>query len=817
MGRRNFTLPSSIVPRPYQVDAAHAMQQLVTRQPETWHLFSSPTGTGKSIIELMYLSQNPDSIMITPRVEIISGMLDKMGEKTDGLDDMKLTRLAWDRYGIITPIRLRNMLAKGELDFMPHSLLIDECFPAGTMVDTPFGPEPIEHIQTGNKVLTYDESSGTIKVGTVGKVYINPLPAIMVRIQVDGRLIECTSNHPILTSRGWVPAGALYNDDEVCVLQWRDYEPNETPAGQGTQVATELLSPFVHGKCYESRTIYADGADEPQARIRADESTQPNVKPVDSIKDEEHPSNDWTQTANQERERDRLNRMRAIDSGCNEVEAVDSANQENARSTLRVEGGFGQYVSTVSSGDRRQFTRHAVSEGTGRTEIAIPTFVRLDSVEVYEYRSERGTGESDSGNYVYNFEVEGTHTYLANGIIVHNCHHDSAQTYQDITMYLNGCPKVGLTATPYRGTPKQTREFHRQWGDTVNQILSLSDAVEQGFYQIPECEIWPLLDDDTIDVSAGDFRVTTCEAKLADSYGLLVSNCRKYYNTTERLWDMPTLFSLPGSKSVEALASAFRKAGMPVVTVTQATSRLDRIKAFDATVNCVCALLQINVVSEGVDLPIRRVIDCSPTMSPVRWFQQVGRIRPSKSADSVPPEYICCCRNLERHCYLFEGLLPNTTIQEAQSAFTDDEGKPVFSKRSGTRVVGLEGLGRFVTTPVHLLNGTIGFMYNLVSVEGNKRTEFIAFVHPNNQDPVYGIKQSANDGTEMKWGKWRLIESIPDVKGCVSAKVNPLSEKQESRWYSSAEAFGLDPHRQVDTREFQILPFLMNTGLSFRT
>jgi superfamily II DNA or RNA helicase len=530
MSRRNFTLPANIIPRSYQRNAVNHAKYLLESNPDTWHLFSSPTGTGKSIMELMVLSEVPDSIMITPRLEIIAGMLQKLNDYDPQWNDIQLVKRSWERYGIITPIRLRNILARGEMDFMPSCLIIDES------------------------------------------------------------------------------------------------------------------------------------------------------------------------------------------------------------------------------------------------------------------------------------------------------HHSSAETYVDISMYLNGCPRLGFTATPFRGTPKQTQAFHKQWGDTVNQVLSLADAVEMGFYQIPEVTIWPLIDDDTIDVTAGDFKVKHVEKKLQDCYDLIVSNCEAFsalvpnthtnYGTMVG-WDMPTIFAMPETESVRRLHAAFQSANIPTVVVTQETSRSDRIKAFDACIKCEAALIQINVVSEGVDLPIRRVIDCSPTMSPVRWMQQVGRIRPSKG---VPPQYICCCRNLERHCYLWEGLLPNAKVAEAQSAFTDENGVPLFSKRSGTRVVGLEGLGRFTTTDIHLNNGTIGFMYSLVHVSGIKRTEYIAFVHPNNPEPVYGIKESAKkeDGT-LDWGRWKLVDSLPDLQGCVSAKVNPLTPKQVDRWNASAESKGLDPFREVNTREFQILPFLLNTGLSFRT
>lgn len=415
-----------------------------------------------------------------------------------------------------------------------------------------------------------------------------------------------------------------------------------------------------------------------------------------------------------------------------------------------------------------------------------------------------------------NMLVLGDMPYRPTVLIIDESHHALAATYKDVNMYLNGVPVVGLTATPFRGTPKETREFYRQWNDTVNEILSLRTAVEMGYYHMPDVTVWPLIDDDLVDVSAGEFRVSTVDKILGTSVDLLVSNCKKMFDKETRLWDMPTIISVSSRASVECLAGAFRNAGIPVSTVTQETHRFDRIKAFESVVECRSALIQINVVSEGVDLSIRRIIDASPTLSPVKWFQQVGRIR-SNTDSTLPPEYICCCRNLERHCYLWEGLLPNSKIIEAQEAFTDENGTPMFSKRSGTRVVGLEGLGKFVQTPVHLMNGTVGFMYNLVNVENNVRNEYLAYVHPNSNEIVYGIKQSLNTNGEMRWGTWRLTPSLPDLKGCMSVKVNDLSPNQRKKWYERAAFCGLNPHRELNSREFCILHFLLNTGLSFRS
>lgn len=412
-----------------------------------------------------------------------------------------------------------------------------------------------------------------------------------------------------------------------------------------------------------------------------------------------------------------------------------------------------------------------------------------------------------------NLLIKGELPYAPSLLIVDEAHHDLAQTYQDVTMFLNGVPKVGLTATPYRGTPRGTSEFLKQWGDTVVTILTLRDAVRMGAYQMPDVQIWPLIDDDTIDVSAGEFKVTSVTSAVKESSAHIAHLSRDWFDRSTRLYDMATLYAVPSTDAVNDMVARLRDAGLPAVAVTQDTPRVDRIKAFELTEQCRAALVQISVVSEGVDLKIRRVVDAKSTLSPNAWFQLVGRIRPDDSG--APPEYICCNRNVERHCYLWEGLLPNSKVQEAQTAFTDDTGEPRITQRAGMRVVGLEGLGKFVKVPIFLLDGTIGFMYNIVHVHENRRTEYIAFVHPNYPEPVYGVKESAHDGVEMKWGKWRVVDALPELRGCASAKASTLTPKQQERWDASAENFGLDPNRRITGREFQILPFLMNTGLRF--
>lgn len=531
---KQVTIPLTIVPRKYQSDFLGMSSYLLQSEPTKWHLFSAPTNTGKSLCELMFLQANPGSILVTPRLEIIAGMLDKLGHYVDDLTDKQLIELSW-QYGIITPIRLRNILAKGELPFQPSYICMDEA------------------------------------------------------------------------------------------------------------------------------------------------------------------------------------------------------------------------------------------------------------------------------------------------------HHSLAESWEDLHMYLNGVPVIGLTATPYRGTPKGTKKFREQWGSKVHEIISLKDSIKQGYFHIPKTAIWPLVDDDIIDVVNGEFNATKADEVIVDRIKALVNRCTvsRFYCKNSRLWDKPTIFSVPSTETALTLTDELNNAGMSASVVIQSTPRKLRRKIFQQVSTCSTAIVQIDVVSEGVDLPVRRIIDIRPTMSPVKWIQQVGRIR-ATSGDPTPPEYICCCRNLERHAYLMEGHLPNSSVKEAQTAFADEDTTNPngtwqtnnLTKRMGMRAVGLEGLGRFTYSHVQLLNGLWCITYNLVHVDGFNRNEYYVLVHPNFPEPVYGKKVSTVDQTtnEMKWGHWRLIESIPDLKGCSTLQIKNeefLSDKQRQRWIDDAEKLGLNPHQQVTNRKLQSLFFLKNTGLRF--
>jgi len=102
---------------------------------------------------------------------------------------------------------------------------VDECFPAGTLVDG----RPIEALAVGDRVRAFNEATGRIEPREIVRLFKNPAPRLMVRLATEHRVLHCTSNHPIWTRRGWLPAAALKKGDRVLIdtIGWQRLESVE--------------------------------------------------------------------------------------------------------------------------------------------------------------------------------------------------------------------------------------------------------------------------------------------------------------------------------------------------------------------------------------------------------------------------------------------------------------------------------------------------------------------------------------------------------------------------------------------------------------
>jgi superfamily II DNA or RNA helicase len=121
-------------------------------------------------------------------------------------------------------------------------------------------------------------------------------------------------------------------------------------------------------------------------------------------------------------------------------------------------------------------------------KIKFSKWIGVESVEIYEQRSDGKFRSLCPDGFVYNLEVEDTHTYVANGFVVHNCHHLVADTWKTLSNDMNAPYSIGLSATAEFKDDKQN-ELGVIWlraicGEVLFEITT-SELINQGYLQQP--------------------------------------------------------------------------------------------------------------------------------------------------------------------------------------------------------------------------------------------------------------------------------------------------------------------------------------------
>lgn len=360
----------------------------------------------------------------------------KKGLFTDGLDSNNEVRDM--RKGIIG---IPCLGTKGEwvgglekyygIKQKRRRLLADECFPAGTMVDTPSGPTPIETIKAGDIVIS---AAGENVVSATRCSLSDSLVRIHCK---DGRKIVCTPNHPFFTQMGWVLACHLCEqhymmsaNETMRILQ--QGLPAKEPEGQ---VLFTLLFIETHSQPTRNKGILfwgAQGGTPKETRmgegaIVAHGEEQPNAQPGQLPEGCCWDTGVGCVSESSGRERDRT-----IQSGVAINEDVprgnlESSNQDGQKSRKWLpnvlQSGF--RISENQAGNRSRWSKSqqpdTQSEGSKEGSPVEGSWVA--SVEVLE---QTDSGFSDSGFNlgrcrVYNLQVEGHPSYSVEGLISHNC------------------------------------------------------------------------------------------------------------------------------------------------------------------------------------------------------------------------------------------------------------------------------------------------------------------------------------------------------------------------------------------------------------
>lgn len=568
-------------------------------------------------------------------------------------------------------------------------IVIDECFPAGTMV----GETRIEDLRPGDMVPSWDEVTGEYVARPVVAT-MRKRPNGMVRVSLDGgETFACTPNHPILTSEGWCPAGLLWRGASVVSFTHdgqagKDARSREGRSGarEGGSEQTCQTDATVHvvrkagehaGRAEtQVRQLEANGkgvrygslpsgmgqsgfltendSHEPCASSgyrRPDDVTQPDGSRVRAREDESDACGDRSQAARPGRKWETDARTSASDGATSWVADGSDCGAGGWGASVSLQVGYRAPDDESVRGDRRGIPLLAepprVRPASGRTPVAS----RVADVQVLESGSDGTYGGVCPDGYVYNIEVEGTHTYLiGHGVVAHNCHHAvSTNTYGKILDHFNafghclhckggGCAEcnsvgewapdvkvLGVTATLARS---DKAKLSTVWEDcTFSRDIMF--GIKRGYLLDIKGErvIVDDLNMRNVSMRGGDFSESALADELERSFA--IETIAKEYARVAS--DRKGIAFWPLVATAEHAARAFNEAGIPSAVVHGALPAPERRQVLaDLRSGKVQVVHNAMVLTEGFDDPtVECVVIGRPTKSAPLYIQMVGRaLRP---------------------------------------------------------------------------------------------------------------------------------------------------------------------------------------------
>lgn len=657
-----FERPATAAPRPtvrlrpYQEDARRAVLDALREHRSA--LVVLPTGCGKTVLFASIAASWPGRVLaLAHRRELIEQMRAAMERASGEPAAVEMAdfwaggeRLVCASVQTLVSDRRRERFRRNP----PALIIVDECFPAGTPIAIPDGVCRIENIAVGDVVIAWDERTDGFEPRRVTRLF-SSRPAGMVRVRHSGgRQLICTSNHPVFVAgKGWVPAGSLKPDDlllmrdhardiySVCRVPGPIDSDRQDEDRHMAPVGSDVLLDSVPGCVGAQGQVRADGAYEPCPRVGADEGAQPNGAAGVAGEDARHAAGHRPRAKGAPGQRDGAHGAAAAtrgsawmgDGGCD-------PDEETARHGVPhlLQGRHREPGVDGGRGDRRVFAHVSREAGPGSQERGTSLLTRVEGVEVLEPGSDGTFGGLCPGGVVYNFEVEGLHTYIAGGVVVHNCHHGTAAGYVRI---LNDFPEarvLGVTATPDR----TDEEALGQVFDTVAHRLDIDDAIDGGWLVPVETRIPEgiAIDLQRVQTRAGDLAEDQLDAQIARHLREIA--CA----TLAACGDRKTILFAPKVATAHDLAAHLnREAGRVVAAAVDGGMDDD---ARDAIIGRrgsfkrgdLRYLVNVGIATEGYDDPeVSAVVIARPTKSRALFTQMVGRgLRPLPGVVDGPTE-----------------------------------------------------------------------------------------------------------------------------------------------------------------------------------
>lgn len=586
----------------YQQDAHAAINEAFARGVRSTLLVLA-TGMGKTETFTAVVKTWPGRVLVLAhREELIEQARKRIERNTGEYVEVEQGQLRSGRARIVVgsvqtvyrPERLERLTRLGGFTL----IVVDECFPAGTLVDG----KRIEEYKPGDMVWSVNHASGRLVRSRVVSVSKRATRKEMVRLTIGESAVVCTPNHPFFVrGRGYVHACNIRPGD-VCCLR-RSLSSEEKDVLEDVQVL-DLLGSY--------------GAHKPEVRLRANEGEEPDALCGVQGEGECDAQGHRSQAVGAGWKRERPYGGGAVscvcvgrrvdDGGCDCDKRYDRGEASESLQAGRLEH--------VSEGDNRSGRAKSLDhkgKGGGRKKRDGLAWCRVDCFSRVELG---GNGECA----VYNLHVEGTNSYFANGILVHNCHHYVSPTYRLPLEHFSEAKVLGVTATPDRADAKALGQIF----DEVAYTMDLQEGIGHG-YLVPlrgrsiEVEEINL---DGVATVAGDLAVGQLDETMLEGVEGIVKGMVHRSGTRQGI------VFFPGVASARLAAERFNAlrpgSAMSVDGETPKEQRAElmdgfRRGEFQFLTNCM-------VATEGFDAPSASVVGIArPTKSRALYAQMVGR------------------------------------------------------------------------------------------------------------------------------------------------------------------------------------------------
>lgn len=672
------------------------------RQLEPWAAFKDskgsvlhlPCGAGKTVMGLYKAAhEGLTTLIVSPQAAHLDNWLAELNQFFDIDSEPGRVgdgKMEYDREVVLCTVQtLATRAEDGKLpiDFAHRfgTIIFDECFPSGTLV----GSVPIEQLQVGDNVPSYDESTGSLCTGVVTHVFKREASEL-VRLRSGAREVVCTPNHPFLTPRGWVAAEDLTTLDFVRVTHdSKNLQDLRGPHGS-REVQNHVRG--LHSGVVSNKKLQKKDGGKPVYRMRysgdlpgacrsfrrtqrkglllggAQDGLPTEVQIGDngSYKREAclgpHGAQQSYAACRGTHEGLRFPALDGVVSSCTRREGQGSDRATEAscgRAWVeyrdcypnREECEKGQSGVALHAGHRGPRSEDRYRSGRRLSQCAagaegrprkggLLVWSRVESVEVLKPGDPLEFGGLSGRCAVYNLEVAGTHTYVANGYVVHNCHHMSAEWFaRSIDLCLGN--RYGLTATP-----KRTDRNEGVFLSHIGPIVYSDDTQEM----TPEIEVIEL---DT-ELTEADEKLVQDRSKqrnLAMLKSWLAQNTERNAAISRRLTkaiaEGRTIYALSHSvEHVKTLSAMFPGSGL----ITGETPSEERLKELNKSK---IVFATFGVATENYN---RKDLDCLFMLTPLaadgyaeapQLRQAIGRVQRAAQGKKTPEVIIFLDRNID--------------------------------------------------------------------------------------------------------------------------------------------------------------------------